>query len=72
MVRSGDGDGKEDWMGEWRVVGSHSLQFRMSLDKSVTDSDIYPHSLGHGFPPKEAESNEEEGRTVDGSLGERL
>ena len=39
-------------MGEWRVVGSHSLQFRMSLDRSVTDSEIHPHSLGHGFPPK--------------------
>ena len=49
---SGDGDGKEDWMREWRVVGSHSLQFRMSLDISVTNSEMHPHSLGHGFPPK--------------------
>ena len=49
---SGDGDGKEDWIGEWRVVGSHSLQFRMLLDRSVTDSEMHPHSLGHDFPPK--------------------
>ena len=27
-----DGDGKEDWMGEWRVTGSHSLQLRMSWE----------------------------------------
>ena len=37
---SGEGDGKKDWMGEWRVVRSHSLQFRMSLERSVTDSEI--------------------------------
>ena len=48
---SGDGDGKEDWIGEWRVVGFHSLQFRTSLDRSVTDSKIHPHSPWHGFPP---------------------
>ena len=39
-------------MGEWRVARSHSLQFRMLLDKSVTDSEMHPHSLEHGFPPK--------------------
>ena len=49
---SGDENGKEDRMGEWRVVGSHSLQFRMTLDRSVTDFEMHPHSLGHGFLSK--------------------
>ena len=48
----GDGDGEEDWMGEWRVTESHLLQLRMSLDKSVIDLEMHPHSLGQGFPPK--------------------
>ena len=48
----GDGYGKEDWVGEWRVAGSYSLQLMMLLDKSITDSEMHPHSLGHGFLPK--------------------
>ena len=34
----GDGDVKKYWKREWMVVGPHSLQFRILLDKSVTDS----------------------------------
>ena len=48
---SGHGDEKEGWMEEWRVAGYYSLQFRMLLDRSVTDSEMHPHSLGQGLPP---------------------
>ena len=46
-----DGGGKKDWMGEWRMAGSNSLKLRMLLDRSMTDSKMYPHSLGQGLTP---------------------
>ena len=32
--------------------GSYSLQLRMSSERSVTDSEMYPYSLWQGLPPK--------------------
>ena len=40
------------WTEAWSVSGSHSLHLINSFAKSQIDSDITPHSYGHGAPPK--------------------
>ena len=38
--------------GECVVDGSHSAQVKMLFEGYVTGSEMHPHSLGHGLPPK--------------------
>ena len=48
----GEGSGIRCCCGEWREDGSQLLDDRMSLARSAADSDMQPHSLGQGLPPK--------------------
>ena len=49
---SGERIGNLCCSGACNVDGSHSLQLRISVARSVTGSEIHLHSLGHGLPPK--------------------
>ena len=38
--------------GAWRFFGSHESPWGIAVARSHIDSDITPHSKGHGDPPK--------------------